>query len=113
MVTVSSFEKRKNSQDEEFGVLILQGDLEIVLSKTTNKPYATIHQVSIPCTFDESTAKRMIGKHLKGEIQKVPCDEYDYTSKQTGEVVTLNHTYVYNPDPSNLAEVVIGAVPAF
>ena len=113
MVTVSSFEKRKNSQEEEFNVLILQGDLEIVTSKSTNKPYATVRKVSIPCTFDEGTAKRMIGKELKGEIQKVACDDYEYTMKQTGEVVTLNHNYVYNPDPSNLVEVVIDAVPAF
>jgi len=113
MVTVSAFEKRKNSQGEEFSVLILEGDLEIVNSKTTGKPYATVRKISIPCTFSEATAKKMIGKELRGDVERIECEAYEYTSKQTGEVITLTHQYTYNPNPSNnLQEVIVGA-PAF
>lgn len=111
MVTVSGVETRKNSKEEPFVVLILQGGLEIVTSKTTGKPYATLHKVSIPATFDEGTAKTLIGRQLKGEIQKIDVDPYEYTLKETGEVVTLNHSYSYNPNPTNLAEVIITANP--
>lgn len=113
MVTVTEVESRQNSKGEAFAVLILTGDLQIVKSQNSGKNYATLNKVSIPCTFDENVAKTMIGKQLPGEIQKVECDGYEYASRQTGEVVTLHHTYIYNPDPSNLAEVVIGAAPAF
>jgi hypothetical protein len=112
MVTVTAFEQRKNAQGESFNVLILHGGLEIATSKNTGKMYATVRKVSIPCTFDEATAKQMLGIQLQGEIQRVECDSYEYASKQTGEVITLNHSFVYNPNPSNLVEVVVGE-PAF
>jgi len=112
MVIVSAFETRQNSQGEDFSVLILEGDLEIVNSKTTGKQYAKVQRMSIPCTFSEQTAKRMMGKQLPGEIQRKECEAYEYISKQTGEVLTLTHSYAYNSNPSNLAEVIVGA-PAF
>lgn len=109
MVTVTNVEQRKNAKDELFNCLIISGDLEIVTSKTTGKPYATVRKMSIPCTFDENVAKTMIGKQLKGEIQRVECDPYEYTNQETGEVLTLSHTYNYCPNPSNLAEVIQGS----
>ena len=112
MVTITACEQRKNAQGEPFMALVLTGDLEIVTSKISGKPYATVHKISIPSTLDESIAQKMIGKQLRGEIQKVECEPYDYTSKKTGEILTLTHQYVYNPNPSNLAEVIEGA-PAF
>jgi hypothetical protein len=112
MVTVTGVETRKNSKDESFCLLILQGGLEIVTSKATGKQYATIHKVYIPATFDENVAKGMIGKELKGEIQRQETEPYEYTLKSTGEQVVLNYNYTYNPNPTNLAEVVIGANPA-
>jgi hypothetical protein len=112
MVTVSAVEQRKNSKDEVFPVLILTGDLEIVTSKTTGKPYATVRKMSIPCTFPEETAQKMIGKQLPGEIQRKESSPYEYTSRSTGEILTLTHTYSYNPNPSNLVEQVIDGSPA-
>lgn len=113
MVTVSGVETRKNSKGEAFAVLILTGDLQIVNSKTTGKQYATIHKISIPCTFPKNVAKTMIGKELPGEIQKQDCEPYEYASKTTGDVLTLKHSYAYNPNPSNLLETVIEGKPAF
>ena len=112
MITVSGVEQRKNAQEEFFPVLIITGDLEFRTSKSTGKLYATVSKMSIPCTFDEQMAQRMIGKQLKGEIKRVECDPYDYPNPKTGEVLTLTHTYQYCPDASNLAEVILGE-PAF
>jgi len=113
MVTVSNVEQRKNAKQEVFPVLVLTGDIEFITSKTTGKPYATIRKVTIPCTFDAEIAKGMIGRQMPGQITKIECEPYEYASKQTGEVYTLNHTYAYNPNPSNLVETVMQAEPAF
>lgn len=112
MVTISDVEQRKNAKDELFPVLIITGDVEIVTSKTTGKPYATVRKMSIPCTFPEEMAQKMIGKQLPGEIQRKESDPYEYISRSTGEVLTLTHTYTYNPNPSNLVEQVIHGSPA-
>lgn len=112
MVTVSGVEQRKNAKDEVFPVLIITGDLEIVASKTTGKSYATIRKMSIPCTFPVEVAQSMVGKQLPGEIQRREADPYEYINRSTGEVLTLHHTYVYNPNPSNLVEQVIHGAPA-
>ena len=112
MVTITSVETRQNSKQESFPVLIITGDIEIRASKATGKPYAAISKMSIPCTFDEQIAQKMIGKQLKGEIRRVECEPYAYANQKTGEVLTLTHTYTYSPDPSNLAEVIVGE-PAF
>ena len=108
MVTVSGVEQRKNAKQELFPVLIITGDLEIRTSKTTGKPYAAVRKMSIPCAFDEKVAQQMVGKQLKGEIQRLDCDPYDYANPDTGEIVKLTHTYQYCPNPSNLAEVITG-----
>ena len=84
MVTVSAVEQRKNAKNELFPVLIITGDLEIRTSKTSGKPYAAVNKMSIPCAFDESIAQKMIGKQLKGEIQRLDCDPYEYANPQTG-----------------------------
>jgi hypothetical protein len=108
MVTVSGVEQRKNAKDEIFPVLVLTGDLEFRTSKATGKLYATVSKMSIPCTFDEQIAQKMVGKQLRGEIKRVEAEPYEYTNTKTGEMLTLSHTYQYLPDPSNLAEVIVG-----
>ena len=108
MVTIVGFEKRKNKKDEEFNVLVLQGDVETVISKETGKPYLTAKKTSIPCTFDDVMAKSMIGKSLPGEILKMDCDEYEYTIPGTNKKIKLAYTYMYNSEPIGIEETVMG-----
>ena len=108
MVTIVDFEKRKNEQDEEFNVLILQGGVEAIISQQTGKPYITARKTSIPCTFGDDFAKVLIGKELPGEIQRVKCDAYSYEVPGTGDKLKLTHTYQYNADPASLIETVMG-----
>lgn len=108
MVTIIGVEKRKNRQDEEFNVLIIQGGIESVLSKLTGKPYITARKTSVPCTFDDVFVKHLIGKELPGTIERITCDPYEYIIPKTGEKITLEHTYQYSGDPVNIEETVMG-----
>lgn len=108
MVTIVDFQKRKNSRGEDFNVLILQGEVEVVVSKETGKPYLTARKASIPCTFDELIAKTLIGKTLTGGIKKVDCEEYEFTVPNTKKKLKLNYSYAFSAEPVGLAEVVMG-----
>jgi hypothetical protein len=107
MVKVIGVESRKNSADEEFHLLVLQGNLEMVTSKETGRVYATARKVSIPSTFDLKTAKSFIGTSMNGSIQKVPCEPYEYET-DSGETVELSHTWQYNAEHATMEEVVMG-----
>ncbi|NLR58160.1 hypothetical protein HGH93_08630 [Chitinophaga polysaccharea] len=98
MVTVTNYHKRKNASGKEFITLEIQGGLEMIQSQQTGKFYATAKKCNIPSTFDESTAKMLLGTQMPGTIERIDCDPYDYTVQQTGEVISLAHTYLYQPE---------------
>ena len=100
MVRIINYRKRM-SEDKEFFVLEVSGGIEMVLSKTTNQFYATAKKAFLSSTFDEETCKALIGTDLAGSVAKQECDPYEYTVKDTGEVITLNHRYVYLPETQN------------
>jgi len=98
MVTVTDYKRRENAAGEEFFVLFLQGDIELVKSSETGKHYATARRTTITTTFNEVTCQQMVGKTLKGSINKVKCDPYNYDIQETGETIQLEHTYEYSPE---------------
>ena len=99
MVTVKAYHVRTKSSDgTTFITLELEGGLEMVQSQDTGKFYATVKHCSIPTTFDEQTAKSLIGSTLPGKVARVESLPYDYTVKSTGEVIQLAHSYQYQPD---------------
>jgi len=106
MVTISDYRVNVNSEGKSFCSLILQGDVELVKSKTTSRFYATARKTSITSTFDENTCRQLIGKTIKGSIVKVDCDEYDYIIPESGEVIRLNYNYSYVADSENVEEEV-------
>lgn len=108
MVTIIDFKQRVNKEGKEYGVLVLQGKIETVRSKTTNRPYFTAKKTAVPTTFDEEFGKNLIGQTLPGQIEKIECDPYIFTNPETGEEMELSHTYVYNEDPANIEETVLG-----
>ena len=65
----------------------IQGGLSFVQSRQTGNFYATVKQCSIPSTFDEATARQMIGERIPGSVVKKQCEPYDFVSKTTGEIV--------------------------
>ena len=98
MITISGYALRQNSDGKQFISLQLQGDVELVQSMNTGKFYATSKRCSMPSTFDETVAKGLIGTRMPGRIERVQCDPYEYAVPETGEVISLAHTYQYVPE---------------
>ena len=95
MVRISNYIKRTTEEGKEFYILELQGGIEVVKSRETGKLYMTARKASMSCTFDELTCQSLIGTELPGSVKKVECDAYEYTIKDTGEVITLSHRFEY------------------
>ena len=95
MVRIVNYQKRTTEEGKVFFTLELQGGIEIVKSQETGKQYITARKANMSCTFDELTCQSLIGTELPGSVRKVNCEEYDYTIKETGEIITLSHRYEY------------------
>ncbi len=95
MVRIANYQKRTTEQGKIFFTLELQGGVEIVKSHETGKSYMTARKASMSCTFDELTCQSLIGTELPGSVKKVECEEYSYTIKDTGEIITLSHRFEY------------------
>ncbi len=97
MVRIINYKERQKENGETFFILELQGGVEMVLSKSTGNYYASVKKAQVTSTFDENTCKTLIGTEIEGEIIKKECEPYDYTNKETGEVLSLTHRWVYQP----------------
>lgn len=107
MVTVVDFSLRVNKEGKEFYALILQeGGLSLVQSKQTGNFYATAKKCSIGSTFNEQTCKAMIGEKITGSIQKKQCEPYEFTVKESGEIITLDYRWVYLPEGATIEEAI-------
>ena len=106
MVTIIGTEKRQTKDGNDFLVMVLQGEIEIAVSKETGKPYLTARKTSIPCTFDENTAKTLIGHKLPGGIERVDSKPYEFLVPSSGKKIKLSHTYQYSKTPATIMEVV-------
>lgn len=107
MVTVIDFKERQAKNGENFYVLILQGGVEMVKSAETGRYYATAKRASISSTFDENTCKSLIGTKFPGSIRKEECEEYEYTIKDTGEIINMTHRWLYVDDVEETVEQIL------
>jgi hypothetical protein len=107
MVTIVDFVKRQNKAGDDFYALILQGGIELVKSQDTGRWYATAKKASITSTFDEDFCRGLIGQQIQGSVQRVSCEPYEFTVKDTGEVLTLTHRWVYLKEGEVLTEKVV------
>ena len=103
MVTVTEINKRTSKDGREFFTLTIQGGVEIVKS-INGTSYMTARRTSIPTTFNEVTCNSLLGEKLPGQIEKVDCEPYQYLNKETGDVVTLSHTYEYVEQEQQVSE---------
>jgi hypothetical protein len=95
MVRITNYQRRVTEQGKEFFTLELQGGIEVVKSQETGRSYMTAKKASMSCTFDELTCQSLLGTELPGAVKKVQCEEYSYTNRETGEVITLSHRFEY------------------
>lgn len=108
MVTIIDWKKRNSEDGREFNSLILQGDIELIQSKESGRFYATARKCSISCTFNDIICGTLIGKTLPGQIEKMQCDPYDYNVPGTDEIISLAHTYYYDPVERTMEQQVFG-----
>ena len=101
MVTVENYHVRATKEGKSFISLELTGDLEMVQSTKNGRFYATMRRCFISSTFNETVAKRMLGKQMPGRIVKEASEPYDYTLPETGEVIQLSHRYGYLPEETH------------
>ena len=95
MVTITDYKPCTSQEGKEFFAIIMQGDVTVAQSESGNF-YLTANKASIPTSFNEAVCQTLIGKTLSGNIQKVPCESYEFT-RETGETVTVNYRYQYSP----------------
>ena len=95
MVRIVNYQKRTTEEGKQFFTLELQGGIEVVKSQETGRHYITARKATMSCTFDELTCQSLIGTELPGSVRKVECEEYSYTIKDTGEIITLSHRFEY------------------
>lgn len=98
MVRIVNYFKRQAEEGREFFALEITGGIEMVMSNATGQFYATAKKAYIASTFDEETCKALVGSEMPGSIIKAECEPYEYTIRDTGEVITLNYRYVYLPE---------------
>ncbi|MVO08558.1 hypothetical protein GOQ30_05205 [Flavobacterium sp. TP390] len=98
MVTIINFKERNKEDGTSFFVLEVQGGIEMVQSKVTGNFYATAKKAYLPSTFDAMTCQALIGTQMQGSIEKEACEPYEYTVKETGEIIILTHRYCYLPE---------------
>ena len=95
MVTITNYQVKKNQRNESFIILNLISDVVMEKSVTTGNWFANTYKANIVASFDEESAKHMLGQRLPGQILKVKCKPYVHTIRSTGKQVELNYTFEY------------------
>lgn len=98
MVTVTGYKERQAEDGRSYFALEVQGGIEMAKSQSSGMYYATARKAQLSSTFTEDVCKTLIGKELPGSVIKEQCAPYEYTIKETGEIITLNHRYQYIPE---------------
>jgi hypothetical protein len=108
MVKIIDYKTIKTEAGKEFNLLVVQGGIEPLVSAKTGKTYLTMRKANVSTTFDAASCESLIGIELQGSIEKVICEPYEYTVKETGEIITLTHNWQYvDPDIVNASSQVI------
>ena len=80
MVQIVAFQKKENSRTKEsYSVLVLQGEPEVLISKSSGRPYISAKKTTIPCALKENQAQALIGKDLPGTIERVSVTPFQLT----------------------------------
>ena len=106
MVTIINYKERQREDGTSFFVLEVQGGIEMIKSAKTGLYNASAKRATVSSTFDELTCHALIGTPMRGGIQKVACDPYEYTVQESGEVITLSHRNTYQPNEESVSEQV-------
>lgn len=95
MVTIVDYKTYQKENGENFYALVVQGGLEAVKSKETNRTYFTARTARVACTFGEEMCEKLIGTEMPGSIKKVEVESYEFAIPETGEIIKLQHRNEY------------------
>lgn len=101
MVQITNALERVKKDGTTFSVLEISGGVELVLSQTTQRYYATLRKCTIPFTGSMDVTKMMVGQKIDGEIVRTIVEPYQFINPRTGEAITLQHSYAYRPSESH------------
>ena len=104
MVTIVDYKKYQRENGENFYALEVQGGIESVKSKETGKTYFTARTTKVPCTFVEPTCNVLLRTQMPGTIKKVTVDPYEFTIRETGEIIKMSHRYEYLSEEESIVE---------
>ncbi|WP_233579250.1 hypothetical protein [Flavobacterium sp. LS1R10] len=104
MVTIVGYKNYQREGGEVFYALEVQGGIESVKSKDTGRTYFTARTTNVPCTFNEPTCKALVGTQMPGAIKKVTVDPYEFTIRETGEIIKMSHRYEYLSEEESIVE---------
>jgi hypothetical protein len=96
MVQIIGFEKKQSKTKESYAVLILQGEPEIMISKSSGRPYVSARKTTIPCALEENQARALLGKELPGTIERVSVTPFQLTLA-SGKKVKISSAFQYMP----------------
>lgn len=102
MVTIIDYKERHREDGTSFYVLEIQGGIELVMSQQSGQYYATAKRAFLPSTFNEAVCASLLNTTIPGCIAKQECEPYEFLVKETGEMETFSHRWVYVPEPSEL-----------
>lgn len=105
MVKIIGYSLRENKSGKQFVILELQGGVIPMQSRETGQFYLAIKKAKIATTFDEATAQSLVGMEIKGRIERVVCEPYEFTNPETGEVTSVSFRHEFFPDdiPASLS----------
>jgi hypothetical protein len=106
MVKIIDYSQHENAEGKPFFSLTLQGELIMVRSEVTGLFYATAKQAFVTSTFDEKACQGLIGSEMPGKIVKTPCEPYEYAIPETGEIINLQHRWMYLPEAVTEEQIV-------
>lgn len=102
MVTITGVKEVETQNGKTFTSIELQGEPQILQSETTGNYYLTANNTRVTTMIPIEACKMLIGKQLPGTIEKTEVEPYQHINKETGEVRTLDYTYVYCPEKQSV-----------
>ena len=99
MVQIIGFEKKQSKSKESYAVLILAAEPEVMISKSSGRPYVSARKTTIPCALEEIQAQALIGKELPGSIERVSCAPFKL-KLATGKEIKISTAFQYLPPES-------------
>ncbi len=94
MVTIIGF-KQIEKEGRNLVFIEVQGDLKMVQSQESGQFYMTANKTSILSSFPLEVCKTLVGQKLPGNVERVECEPYQYTNKETGETSVSKYRCIY------------------